>query len=657
MSNYETNWSERLFIGTCLQIFKKPNRLGTREWAEENRFLTSDVTSRPGRMNCMETPWMLFVMECLDNPYINIIVGKKSAQIAWTETINNFIGRTIDLDPRNIMIVFPRKKSVTDFYKEKLTPFINNTEVLRKKIGSLTKLSHDHTPFAGGFIKLANAGTSEDLKSSVIPYLIVEEPDGVKKDVNNQGDGMAILIQRMKSFTDGKLIYAGTPTDKDFSQVDLAYEQSNKMIYLVPCHHCNEFNPLSFDNLKYDEWQSRRIDTVFGKYNPETAYYECPSCKGVWTFEEKNKNVKNAVNFHNKGWIATNPNETEIYGFAFNELMSSFGASSFINLARQKLKAELSYENGNEGLMKSFTNNSMGEAYVPLNAGITVDELKAKRLNYPEMVVPYEGLILTAGIDVQHNRFAIVVRAWGRNGNSWLVYWGEIFGDTLDWSDSVWERLTDLMLSKWKHAAGGGKELQIAAISIDSADGTTTELVYRWVVQMSTKHKHRYVFATRGVSDNKPNNTEIFNEPSIMEVGSSIQERKSLAQSMGVNVFIIGAHRAHEEVLRRFNLKGNHDRHYHCEVSYGGYEEGILSCRKTFETETNKGAFKLIPGKHKEAIDCEKMALHAAYAIQIRNYTNSHWNALEQYLHVSSENMEKNVVRTYENPMGVTNVN
>lgn len=637
MTTSINNFGERLFIGTLLKGFKAPSRMTTREWAEANRFLTPDVSSRPGKMDCMETPWMLFVMECLDNPEIKVIVGKKSAQIAWTETINNWIGKTIDLDPRNIMIAFPRAASVLKFYKEKLLPFITHTPVLREKLqGSINRVSHKHMPFENMFLILANAGAADDAKSSVIPNIIVEEPDGIKKDVNNQGDGMAILRQRMKSFSDSKLIYAGTPTDKDFSQVDMAYEQSNKMVYSVPCHECGVRNPLSFDNLKCDLNQDRRIDEDYGIYNPETAYYECPSCLAIWDDKLKKQNVLKAIKYENQGWVITRPEVpiTEVCGFAFNELMSSFEASSLVNLAKQKLKAEMAYNNGHEGLMKSFTNNSKGEAYSPLNTGISVEELKTKRLNYPETVVVYEGLILTAGIDVQRNRFAIVVRAWGRNGNSWLVHWVEIFGNTLDYQDSVWERLTDYILQNWKHSAGVDKFLNIAAATIDAGDGTSTELVYRWVAEMSAKHKH--IFAGKGIGEMKYNNYEIFNEPNMMEIGANINgvaSRRTLAQTMGVNVFIIGAYRAHEEILRRFNLTGNRDRHYHCETAYGGYEEGILSCRKDFETDNKKAGYKLISGKHKEAIDCEKMALHAAYAIQIRNYTNTHWNAIELHLY------------------------
>ena len=630
------NISERLFFGNCLSRMSPPSRQTTREWAESNRYLTSDVTSRPGRMDCMETPWMLYVMECLDDPLIPVIVGKKSAQIAWTETINNYIGRTIDLDPRNIMIAFPRARSAQKFYKEKLKPFIENTIPLKKAIGNLSKVSHAHIPYNGGFLMLANLGSAEDGKSAVIPVVIVEEPDGIKKDVNNQGDGMALVKQRMKSFSDSKLVYAGTPTDLGFSQVNIAYESSNRMVFMTRCNHCSEFHTLSFDNLKCDVYQDRKIDELYGKWNPETAYYECPDCNLPWTFEQKNQNVRDSINYFNMGWQATRPEITDVYGFAFNELLSSFSASSFVELAKTKLRAELVYEQGNEGLMKSFINNSVGEAYQPLQTGVGVDELTERRINYPENIVPYEGLVLTAGIDVQHNRFAIVVRAWGRNGNSWLVHWSEIFGDVLDWDSSVWMQLADFVFQSWEHASGNGRSLKIAAVSIDSADGNTSELVYRWALYMSSRG-HKHVFCVKGRGEGKNTDYEIFNEPVTMEVSTDAQTRRTLAQTMGVNVFEMGAHRAHSEVLRRINLKSKKDRYYHNETSYGGYEEQILSCVKTFNDGASRGGYVKKPSASKEGIDCEKMALHAAYGIQIRNYTSKHWTKIEDYLHASHD--------------------
>ena len=61
----------------------------------------------------------------------------------------------------------------------------------------------------------------------------------------------------------------------------------------------------------------------------------------------------------------------------------------------------------------------------------------------------------------------------------------------------------------------------------------------------------------------------------------------------------------------------------------------MTSCRKLIDINSgyNKSVYKLIAGKRKEAIDAEKNALHAAYAIGIRNYSYESWQAIEQYLY------------------------
>lgn len=658
---YLDNFGERLFVGELLQLFRKPNRQSTKEWAEENRILTTEVTSRPGRMDCMQTPWMLFVMDCLDNPVINTIVGKKSAQIAWTETINNFIGRTIDLDPRNIMISFPRAAGCQLFWKEKLLPYIKNTPILLKKVTKYTKLSrisHKFVPFQGGFIKLANMGSADEGKSSVVPILIYEEPDGVKGDVNSQGDGIAITKERKKSFNgDWKVIYAGTPTDKNFSQVDMAYDQSNKMVYMVPCHVCGNSHTLSFDNLKQDPWPDQRIDETYGAFNPYSAYYLCPHCQSTWTFEEKNKNVLEAIKYNNKGWLATNGEISDIYGFAFNELLSSFDNSNFIELSKLWLKAKKAYEEGKEGLMKSFVNNQTGEAYAPLHDGYNVEDLKKTALAYAEGIVPIGAFILTAGIDVQvgnygkNARFAICVRAWGRNGNSWLVHWTEIFGNTSDMEDNVWQRLADYLNQEWPHASGQGRFLKIDVAAIDS--GALTENVYTFVKDMTEsqdREKPKFygqfgaaLYATKGTPQGKigGDRYEIYNDPSIMDIDTDSQYRKSLAERMGVVLYMVGTLRSHTELDRRVNLKGNRDRWYFCETSYGKYVEGLLSYRRTYGSAENFGVWKLIPGRAGEVDSCERLNLFCSRAVGLHLMTNQDWNTLEYRLLHTSKTFNK----------------
>lgn len=627
------NVTERIFLGNMLSLFKKPERLSTKDYAEKYRWLGADVTASPGKMDCMVTPFMLYPMECMDDIDIKVIVGKKSAQIAWSETTNSYLSKRMHLDPQNIIIAFPRMESAKKYSREKIKPMIRSNDYLLSSIGNPDRSSYKFFKFHGGWLSLITARSTEDLKSSSVPVIIVEEPDGLQDDVGNQGDALDILMQRQKTYEERKLIFAGTPTDAGFSRVDNAYNQSNQMAFLVPCRSCKTLQEFDFNNLKCDDYQDRFIHEVYGRFNPSTAYYECDHCKAIWDDGDRKAAVLEALNYNSLGWKAHKPLETDIYGFAFNELMSSFSASTHYELMKKKVKAELALARGEEGLMKSFTNNSMGKAYETKNTGIDIDELRKRRLNYREHIVPLGGIVLTAGIDVQHNRFAIVIRAWGRNNCSWLVSWKEIFGNVLDPADGVWEELTNIMLGTIPHVATGklGEPvlLKIEALSIDCSDGKTSELVYNWVNAMNEIEPLLPAFAAKGSTDTNFN-AEVFTEPGSAEVTSDRQMRNTMASRMGVNVFMMGAHKAHEEILRRLTLQGTRDRYYHNETGYGQYEEQMLSCIKRVTSDNKITRYELKPGKRKEAIDCEKLALHAAYGIQLRNWTDEHWIQAER---------------------------
>lgn len=627
----ETNISERLFVGQLLQLFRKPIRLSTKDYAEQYRWLSSEVSAKPGLMNCMETPFMLFVMQCLDDLNIHIIVGRKSAQIAWTETINSYIQQRIHLDPQNIIVSFPRQASAKSFANEKFRPLVRNSKELSELIGNPDNCPFDFYKFPGGFIKFVTAGSPTALKSTSAPILIVEEPDDLKEDVKGQGDALAIFTERQKTFEEAKLIYAGTPTEEGFSKVEIAYAKSNKLVFLVPCRKCHKFHELTFDSLRYDPWPGNGLDPTYGAYNPETAYYECPHCQAIWDDADKKLAVENALNYHQLGWKATA--ESPIYGFSFNELMSSFPGSSLSALAKKKLEAETDYQKGREGKLKSFVNNSMGRAYSPRSTDISVEVLKSRRLRYPELVVPVGGIILTAGIDVQHNRFAVIIRARGRNGNSWLVYWGELFGNVKDPEDPVWEALTNLILGSVPYSqtvAGRTVNLPISAASIDSGDGNTTQLVYAWVKKVNKVNP--YIFATKGDHSVGAKANEIYTIPQNPDTSTNKEQRKSLAETMGIKVYMVGVQRAKDEIMRKLSLTGSKDRMFHYETVRDDYEDQLLSNKKRMSPTGSEVRYELILGKRDEALDCEVLAEHAQRGMFLHLWGEQHWQQAERGL-------------------------
>src|SRR5690606_12122158 len=153
------------------------------------------------------------------------------------------------------------------------------------------------------------------------------------------------------------------------------------------------------------------------------------------------------------------------------------------------------------------------------------DALRERAESYQELSVPAGGLMLTVGVDVQHDRLAIIVRAWGRGEESWLVYWGEIYAanSCTDKADPVWDELDKFVFGVYQHELGFN--LPVSAASFDSSDGQTNDAVYHDV--RSRRGRGVKVMAIKGESNNL--NREIVTPAKKIDVNSKTTkaDRKS----------------------------------------------------------------------------------------------------------------------------------
>jgi len=688
--------SERRLLGSLLTLFKKASRETTIEWAETRRTLSSEESSIRGKFRTDRTPSFKYIYHVADNWFIHIVGMMKSSQIGASELENNIVGRKQDLDACHTVMFFPGTTLLKEYSRKRIVPFFTGTQSLNAKLNvGVAKPPHDYFTFPGGSLALKTLGSIQSVLSSPIPFCILEEFAQVKSDVAKQGDPLGLVQGRQKSFRIGrkKILGFSTPTFKDYCNMEKLYNRGFQLIFKAKCHHCEELVEMSGWTMEsflvYDIYADRYIDEKYGKYNPESAFFACTSCNGRWSFDDKTNNIKEGLNYgfiddcgdFTYGWHPRKEYREAItitdykvieptidkiqlrknlrtaktsltYTFQHPEILACFAATSDAPLlAAKKLEADVAMEKGDETLAKDWYNNSLGLPYTSGITAIEAEEMRTFRKNYIEGICPMEALIVTVGIDVQDNRFAPIVRGWGRNNNSWLIKWEEIFGEVTVQErerDStgeangkflgVWGQLWDKFISGTiKHASG--KDMKIAAISIDSADNT--ELVYRFVKAASEYFEEnntgQYIYAVKGIRDLRYSDDEIYQDPSSRDITPTDNNvRISLAEKMGVPLYYVGAHRAHEEILRRVALNKKDgaisNMYYHNAQSYGMYEEQMTSCRKIIDATTSyKSVFKLIAGKRKEAMDGEKLALHAAYAINIRNLTHAYWAALENY--------------------------
>lgn len=547
----------------------------------------------------------------------------KGAQVAWTDgVLNNYIGKRIDLDPCPMIVMFAKDQAAKEYNDEKFVPMVEATPRLACKIPVHKTRDRDNRnnfkSFPGGFLKFVGSNSPSSVKSTPSPVVAIEEPDDCNENLKDQGDTITLLKERTKTYARRKVIFGGTPTIEGISRVEAAYKGSDQRKFYVPCHHCAESHALMWENVR---WQSdpELNHEVFGKSRPETAYYVCPHCGGLWNDADKNRNVRQGT------WRA-GAAFYGIAGFYINELNSPFPGSILQRLVEKRLVAEHALAQGDDTKMRSFRNNTEGLAYAYQTDLPDIEALKARAEDYAELMAPWGALIITAGVDVQHDRLAVSIVGWGKGEESWRLYWGEIHGQTSVKEQGAWIDLDALLSKPVPHVSGA--QLRIRAVSIDSSDGQTADAVYDFV----RKRMGRNFMAIKGGSD-QGSEREIFCTPQV----SVDKNRLQKAHAYGLRPFIVGVQRAKDLLLGqdagagRLKLTGTGPgrMHWYSAIRPDWYEQITSEVKAPHRTIRNRKVWQKKAGVRNEALDTEVYALHAARSLKINLWKDERWQVEE----------------------------
>lgn len=577
----------------------------------------------PGKYSTDLTPWVPGMLDALDDPATKEVVCMKSAQVAWTDGVwNNYLGRRIHNDPCPVVLLFPKDKTIRRYLDQKFVPMVEATEVLRPLVDVTTSRTTgnrtDFKKFPGGFLALVASNAPDNVKSLSAPVVCVEEPDDCNTNVKGQGDSVKLLEERAKTYEYRKIIFGGTPTVKGLSRVEKAYLGSDRRKFMVPCHECGDTHVLSWDNVIWDE-EAELEDEVLGRAQPHTARYVCPQCGVPWRDVDKNRNVRRGE------WVAERPFKG-VAGFYINELYSPFPGSKLHMLVERYLKARHELEKGDESDMIVFENSCLGLPYEYRTDAPTTEALQERAKDYDELTVPAGGLLLTVGVDVQWDRLAVVVRAWGRGEESWLVYWGEMAAATscMDKDDPVWDELDRYVFGTYEHELGF--QVHVTAASFDSSDGSTNDAVYHYVRRR--RNRGVKVMAIKGESANI--NREIVTPAKKVDTNS----KATKAAKYGLPVHIVGTHKAKDLIDARLKLtgKGTGRMHWYNGVRSDYYDQITSEIKAPSRQRGGRKVWQLKSGVRNEALDCEVYALHAARVVKVHIKKAAQWDALEAKL-------------------------
>lgn len=471
-----------------------PPNFTVSEWADEHRRLPDTSASRGARWRTAFTPYLRGVMDSVNEPGVKRIALKKCAQVGGSEALHNILGYFMHHDPCPMLMVHPSKEVAQEWSKDRLEDMLRSTPALQsivsdrvdKSAGRRAESTLTLKLFPNGFLALGGANTPNTFARRTARIAMGDDVDRFPAVVGDEGDPAELLENRTITFYNGLTLFVSTPTLVG-GRIDTLYNRSDQRRYFVSCPYCGRWDWITWNDLKH-------LRVFYVGDNPDSARLACPTdeyggCGALMTEVERRRMVGSGE------WRPTTiAKEPGLIGFHLPAMVSTLGTINLSFLVSKWLAAK---DKGPESL-RVFINTMLGDGWEERGRRVEHQALFDRREYYGEGVeVPEGAVALTAGVDVQENRFEIQVQAWGLGEERWLVDWRSIPG-TPDSDDvETWQSLFTALRRRYRHASG--KQLPIHAVMIDS--GYATDRVYKFVL----RYQQFKIFATKGYSGKRGN--------------------------------------------------------------------------------------------------------------------------------------------------------
>ena len=428
-----------------------PPKLRLSEWIEKEIVLPPGVTATPGPVRLH--PYQRELADAMADPLVERVTVLKATRVGYSMLAACTVASFIANDPGPVLAVLPTDSDTRGFTVDDLEPTFAASPAVSGLLASDTAEGERNTltsrKFPGGSLKLIAARSPRNLRRHSARYLIMDELDAF--DITKEGDPIKLAVQRTISWPDRKIIAGSTPTYQETSHILRLYAESDMRVYEIPCPECGAFAEILWAGIIWDEGR------------PETARWRCPHCAAEVPERWKPQMVAEGR------WRATRPEVYEHAGFKLTALISPHPGATWPKLVAEFLAAKDSPEQ-----LQVFTNCTLAEGWRAEGEELDETALAARAEPFGLAPVPAEVLCLTAGVDVQRDRFEISILGHGETGTVFILAHEVVWGP-YDEPDT-WAQLESLLSSRWPYELGG--KIGLDAVCIDSSDGVSQPQVY-----------------------------------------------------------------------------------------------------------------------------------------------------------------------------------
>ncbi len=578
------------------KVLSPPPELTVSEWADKYRKLSPESSAEPGQWNTDRAPYQREIMDAVIDAICETIVIMSSAQVGKTELILNIIGYYIAYDPSPILCLQPTLEMAQAFSKDRLAKMIRDTPALRGKVKDARARDSEntilHKSFPGGHITMVGANSAAGLASRPIRIVLMDEIDRFPPSAGSEGNPVKLAEKRTTTFWNRKKIKVSTPTIKGWSQIEKEYLSSSKEEWCVPCPCCGKYQPYEWGRIRFSDVTMEC--KYCGEHFKEMEWKERP---GKWIAGAENKRKR---------------------GFHLNELASPWKHWEEIIDDFREAQKEMK-EHGDVEKMKVWINTALGETWEEKGEAADEDALLRRRERYTADL-PEGVLLVTAGVDVQDNRFEVEITGWGKGYESWGILYRKIPGDLE--KEETWDKLERFL--EMELYFENKNSLLIACTCIDTGGHHTTE-AYKFLKKMERKQK--LIFGIKGMGGE--------GIPLVNKVSTNNIEK--------VKIFLLGVDSGKEILMTRLRTADEGPGYCHFPINADrGYDEayikGLSSEQRVIQFKDGRPILKWVKkssGMRNEPLDLRNYSTAAAEILR------PDWDILEKKIKQGINYMKK----------------
>lgn len=589
-------------------------------WAEENFYLSAEASHTQGRW--VAYPFQRGIMDAFSNDAIEEVTVRKAKRVGYTKMLLAFIAYNVVHRRRKQALWQPTDDDRDSFVKSEVDPMLEDVAALKPVIIG----GHDDTmrlkKFLGSVLHMLGGKAARAYRRITVAVSMLDEVDGFDHKIEKSSDPITLARGRLEGAPFPKLIAGSTPRVKDLSHVQYREENADAVMrYNIVCPHCDAEHPLI--------WGGKKIAHGFkwDGADPATVRHVCPHCHGAITqadylrlWDQGALWVSACGNWrydhHLDQWQdATGQRVQPPRHVAFHVWTAYSPQRSWGDIVREFLEAETKHKAGDDGPKQGFKNETLAELWEETFERADEHALQRRAEDYRLFTVPLGGLVLVAGVDVQDNRFYVVVWAIGRGEEMWCVACAEIPADTAD--EREWDKLDAYRATPFVHASG--QVLRIEAMAVDT-QGHRTHQAYNYC---RTRERQK-VYAVRG--DPKPSK--------IVKGKATVQDVNWRGKTLkrGVRLWYVGTDTAKDLIYGRLCVTQPGPGYVHFSKDLPPEFYTHLTAESRVPQRTARGIeYKWVNPKNarNDWWDCTVYAVFCTHTLDLHRYTEKMWDRLE----------------------------